>query len=328
MTVKLLDYQYKSSLSILIDSLVKEKRASGYIYNNEARIFKNLDEYWFKYSYPAELTLENLDGWLRKRPTEGNKSLSNRITAVRVLAVHMLSLGRIAVIPENKVRIEKPMIHVLNSAEIEDLFERLDEPVDFKRKNQRHLRLHDSCRVELRLILCLGLRNGEACSLKTENFDYEKRTLKILDAKNEKQRVVFLTQELADMLVNHIKYIANTYGCTSDWLFPGYDTRSPITVHTVEKHFNRAWNKTSFADKVDKKPTVHSLRHTFVMLRIRMWEEEGKDVNKLLPYLTKHLGHSTLDETYYYYQRIQESLETIRRKDNLTDSVIPEVYGL
>jgi hypothetical protein len=60
-------------------------------------------------------------------------------------------------------------------------------------------------------------------------------------------------------------------------------------------------------------------------MRIRQWESEGKSVNEMLPYLSKHLGHVCIDDTYYYYQRIQESLEHVRKKDTVSNLVIPEV---
>ena len=60
---------------------------------------------------------------------------------------------------------------------------------------------------------------------------------------------------------------------------------------------------------------IHDIQLTFVTLKIHQWEMEEKEVNILLPYLSRHLGHHSLDETYYYYQRIRESLIHIKQKD-------------
>lgn len=70
---------------------------------------------------------------------------------------------------------------------------------------------------------------------------------------------------------------------------------------------------------------IHSLRHTFVVIRINAWMEQGVDTSVMLPYLSRHLGHKSADETFYYYHQVLESLEIIRRKDRISPLVLPEV---
>ena len=325
MPVKLIDYEYKSALSPHIIGLVSEKRELGYIYNNEARIFKYLDSYWLNNQYMDEaFTQDRLETWCWKTDTEGNKSLSNRIVATRQLALYMRSMGHPAIIPEHNVRVEKPFIHVLSSQEIKELFYQIDlyQPLA---NDPVNIRLSNAYKVLFRLIFCLGLRRTESGQIKLSEYDSDNGILKITEAKNDKHRLVYLTNDLIRMLNRHIEETAQSIGYKPEWLFPGYDPSTPISGSTLSTRFNDAWDKTTFAGKVDKKPTLHSLRHTFVVRRIKQWEEEGKDVNQLLPYLSKHLGHVCLDDTYYYYQRIQESLEHIREKDSIGNKVIPEV---
>ncbi len=71
-------------------------------------------------------------------------------------------------------------------------------------------------------------------------------------------------------------------------------------------------------------PTVHSLRHTFVVKRVNLWMRQGLDMNVMMPYLSKHLGHKGIDETYYYYHYVEESARIISEKDALGKKVIPE----
>lgn len=326
MSSGLREYEYESSLADCISALVAEKRALGYVYNNEAMILKWLDSYWLEHGYPDRLEFDSLSGWISKTDAEGNKSLSNRIVAVRQLAMYMRSVGKEAVVPENNVTVEKPMVHVLSSAEIRETFERLD---GLGTHNDPASRVaYDSSRVALRLILGIGSRAGETCALRTESLDQGNMSIDILDAKNDRQRTVYLTEDLCGMLANHRDHVTGLMGSESEWLFPGFAPGMPINVHMLERWFNKAWARTSFAGKVAKKPTVHSLRHTYVNLRIRLWEEEGTDVNEMLPYLTRHLGHETLDETYYYYQKILESLRQVRAKDGVGGRVIPSEYGI
>lgn len=74
----------------------------------------------------------------------------------------------------------------------------------------------------------------------------------------------------------------------------------------------------------EKNPTVHSLRHTFVVRRINAWMRDGQDMNIMMPYLCRYLGHSSVNETYYYYHQVVEAFATIHNRDSLANIVIPE----
>ena len=109
------------------------------------------------------------------------------------------------------------------------------------------------------------------------------------------------------------------------WLFPGLDPSSHISSGTVTTRFHKFWMQTSFAETCEKNPTVQALRHTFVVFRINGWMVQGLDLNVLMPYLSKFLGHKSPGETFYYYHQVLESFRIIREKDTVAKSVIPEV---
>jgi integrase/recombinase XerD len=64
--------------------------------------------------------------------------------------------------------------------------------------------------------------------------------------------------------------------------------------------FNLVWKATEFAEFADRKPTIHSFRHTFVVRRLEDWYTKKVDYTYWLPYLSAHLGHSSLNATYDY----------------------------
>lgn len=75
----------------------------------------------------------------------------------------------------------------------------------------------------------------------------------------------------------------------------------------------------------EKHPTPHCLRHAFVVERFNEWMTQGIDTNKMLPYLSKYLGHKSPGETYYYYHLVDNAFDTVRKKDSVSGKVIPEV---
>ena len=87
------------------------------------------------------------------------------------------------------------------------------------------------------------------------------------------------------------------------------------------------WAKTKFCFSCNNKPTVHDLRFTFVTDRINLWVLQGKNAELMMPYLQKHLGHKSIQESYYYYHTSRQLFDAIRSRDKTADVVIPEVAG-
>jgi integrase len=49
------------------------------------------------------------------------------------------------------------------------------------------------------------------------------------------------------------------------------------------------------------------------------------DLNVMMPYLQRYLGHKNIQDSYYYYHNSRQLYETIRIKDKTAGLVIPEV---
>ena len=60
-------------------------------------------------------------------------------------------------------------------------------------------------------------------------------------------------------------------------------------------------------------------------MRMNLWAEQGLDLQVMMPYLSRYLGHKTTKETFYYYFLVQDAYKTVEKKDTIADSVIPEV---
>lgn len=109
-----------------------------------------------------------------------------------------------------------------------------------------------------------------------------------------------------------------------DYAFPSSDPGKPLEVASINKKFKEFWKNTSGATD-SRYPTVHSLRYSFVVKRMNLWMEEGKNLTAMMPYLSKYLGHESVENTYYYYYQIESAFKIVRQKDLLSDRIIPEV---
>lgn len=54
--------------------------------------------------------------------------------------------------------------------------------------------------------------------------------------------------------------------------------------------------------------------------------EEGVPLESMMPYLSKYLGHSSVNDTFYYYHQVESAFRIVREKDTASQNVIPEVY--
>ena len=318
-------YNYSSSIGHHIQGFIDEKQASGYKYYNESKWMEKFDAYWQNHNYSdTGLTQENLEEWLRKRDNEGAGCLMHRTSIIREFSLYLNGLGIPSYYPSIEVRYPKPPAYVLTDEELKAFFHQVDNFVP-KKASKMSSRMANEYPILFRLIACTGLRNSEASHLPIKNIDFEKGSIEILNGKGDKDRIVYLSEDLLVMCRDYYRYLCEELGMNPIWLFPGKSPDEPINSSTVSDRFTKFWNKTEFKGKTALKPCVHSLRHTMITRRINLWVKQGISFEQMMPYLCKFLGHKTFSDTYYYFHYIEDSARIIQEKDSTISKVIPEV---
>ena len=130
---------------------------------------------------------------------------------------------------------------------------------------------------------------------------------------------------MIELLKRYLDYLRSEIPDQSIWLFPSVDPSRHLSAEALGIKFIDFWDHTAYARSCSLKPTLHSLRHTFVVIRINAWAKAGIDTAVMMPYLSRHLGHKSADETFYYYHQVLDSLTILRQKDTVSSSVLPEV---
>lgn len=322
-------YVRTSPVAEYIDGLLTEKRALGFSYMFEEYVLNNFDHYCIAHGLQEPcFSRDFLQEWLCVQGREGASYHSQRISFVRQLALYMNSIGINAYIPVESVKKEINIPHFLSPLELDAFFSSLDgtEPGTTRGTAWR---MWNEYRVIFRLLYTCGMRNSEACCLRVGDIDLGKGILTIIHAKGDKDRLVYVADDMNELLCRYVQYIASSLGFMPHWLFPSKYPEKHVHKATLDARFNRAWEKTQFASSCEKKPTVHSLRHTFVVDRMNAWLEEGLSYSQMLPYLSRYLGHSGIAESLYYYHLNERANVLIRRKDHTAGRVIPgvEKYG-
>ena len=260
---------------------------------------------------------------MERTETEGAFNQGKRISCVKQLLLYMATCGIKVYIPHDFCHFRKALPHIFEQDEIKDLFEKIDMYSPGHRPAFEP-RLANEYRLLFRWYLCCGLRNSEAAGIATENVDLEKGILTILNPKGNKDRLVYLPDDLAESSRRYFEWLSSFLGYRPRWFFPGMDPERPIPNTTVDSVFDRFWNQTRFSG-CNNKPTVHDFRFTFVVSRINVWVEEGLDLQVMMPYLSRYLGHKSTDATLYYYYLVRDAYRTVGKKDTVASEVIPEV---
>lgn len=311
-------YDFRSSYKNFMESYVKLMVSKGYREYSFYYVYR-FDKFLVQNNYSLDyISKELIDRWSVQLDTEKKNTRNDRVSTVRGFCEYLNSVGVKAYVPYAKLSVEKTTPYILSKDEIMTLFGVID-----KESQNRDFIKHYPVMLPVlyRLLYTCGLRNNEACCLKTADVDFDKSVLRILDAKNNRDRLVYMSKDMCSLLRGYLDRIQKYM--VSEWMFPSRTKEIHIPKTTVDSYFSRFVRIAGIGNK-QFHPVPHSLRHTYVVHRVDSWIQEGKDANKLMIYLSKQLGHSSLSETYYYYHMLESSFDPIREK---TRMVYPEVIA-
>lgn len=145
-----------------------------------------------------------------------------------------------------------------------------------------------------------GLRAGEVVALKVSDIDSERMTLRVEQGKGGKDRYAMLSTVLLERLRSWWR-IAHAQGkmLPGGWLFPGLNPTDPMST----RQLNRAVHTAADEAKLDKRVSMHTLRHSFATHLL----EQKVDI-RVIQVL---LGHKKLETTSMYVQVATEILREV-----------------
>ena len=179
----------------------------------------------------------------------------------------LLGMNKQAIaLPSLKQNTKLPVI--LNRSELKQLF---SAPALLKQ------------RILLTLVYSAGLRGQEVINLKISDVDFERKTIHIRQGKYKKDRVVPLSNYMAQGLKKYLK-AENPH----TWLFNGKEPDGRYSIRGLSWVMRENLKKTS----IKKEANLHSLRHTYATHLL----EEGVDIVTL----KNLLGHAEITTTMIY----------------------------
>ena len=314
--------KFTSFLAPRMQAYIFYRKTSGHW--NEASYEQNLllfDRYCKKHYQDVVLLSQGMvDGWCHKRDTENNNSCRSRIYVVASFIRYLRERGITDVMEPDIPRKERGTYipHSFTDVELQNFFHACDTlPSAPRTSDQRSRKI--TIPVFFRLLYSSGLRTNEARMLRFEDVDLSSGIMNIRYSKGRAQHYVVLHNSMLELLKIYDDSIRKQYAHRA-YFFPARGN----AFHT------RAWVQTNFRELWDRynssHATAYELRHHYATENINRWTGEGFGFDAKLLYLSKSMGHSTLESTRYYYSLVPRIAEILEEKTGVDfESILPEV---
>ncbi|MFP4522532.1 MAG: site-specific tyrosine recombinase/integron integrase, partial [Fibrobacterota bacterium] len=244
------------------------KKYSVNTINNYLAHFRSFCDF-FPGRKPDTIKDEEIYQYLKYLSIEARRSSSYQKMAVNAVKYYYREILRRPVKDHLFVRpkSEKKLPVVLSKEEVKKI---INSIINLKHK------------TIISLIYSAGLRISETVNLKTSHIDFDRKLIRIKQAKGKKDRYVPLAEKISELLKNYLKIYS-----PPRYLFEG-QTSNKYSVQSIQKIFKKAINNCY----IKKVATVHTLRHSFATHLL----EQGID----LRYIQEILGHSSSKTTEIY----------------------------
>ena len=262
-----------------------------------------------------ELTQELINGWCNQRPTESNNSCRSRIYPIyNFVAFLNLRKNVSFILPDIPRREASTYIpHIFTGKELKLFFSESDNIETY------NMRRKIIVPVFFRLLYSSGLRICEARWLKCEDVDLKNGVLNIRKSKTSIQHYVAVHESMRELLFEYNGKISELFS-GREWFFPGKKGNC-LDKKWVKYNFDKLWKKVGSPVKA----TAYCFRHTYATENINKWIGEGFDSFDKLVYLSKSMGHASVETTMKYYQMTPAFADILLvRTESAFSELLPE----
>ena len=241
--------------------------------------------------------------------------------ATRLRIVRLFAQYRRAADPRTEVppqgllphRYHRKAPHIYSDEEIKQLIEAANEL-----PSENGLRPHTYSTL-LGLLAVTGMRMNESIGLQCKDVDLTQGVLTIVQTKFGKSRLLPLHPSTQRAL--------QQYECRRNQICPNprdpnfflSDSGRRLTDSTVRYTFIKISRQIGLRGPLDNYgPRMHDYRHAFAVRTLLNWYRNGVDVEREMPKLATYLGHTHVNDTYWYLSAIPELMHlAMKRMENL-----------
>jgi integrase len=303
--------------------LLDEKRSLGFKYGEQERLMSVLDEMSKQYDCTQGLPKELCLAFVERDPNWRQATQENRVSLIRVLAEYMIRHDFPAHLIDSTIVTKqhedfKP--YIFTYKQISDIFAVADKI----RPNV--VNSHVFYPTILRVQYGCGLRISETLGLRMKDVDFSARVLHVINAKNNKDRDIPVSESVATYMKWYSRKVRPAYA-PEDYFFKSRRGTGHYEKTAVNHYFRDILFDCGIkhGGKGDGGPHLHNLRHTFCVHSLESMLRSGISHQTALPLLMTYLGHSTLSATGRYLKLTAEAFpDLVQQINRIYDEIIPD----
>lgn len=293
---------FKSYFAENINNYINLKLKTNRKFNTEIRELKRFDEFLQEENITF-INNEIIDKWVNKNKNWSINTKARNINIIKNFCIYLKN-NNIQNYTFNKKgykpkRRFKP--YIFSHEEIKKIVYYADNYY-----SRHYFQMKYIMSFLIRLLYGTGMRLGETLNILKENIDIDNGIIKLINTKNNEERLIVLTDDLIIHLKNYLKKMNEN----SKYLFYNY-SKNKLVHSTIENAFYKILKKANIK-RTNQGPRVHDLRFTFITHSFDKYVKTGKDATVFLPILMTYVGHKSIQATEYYLKSTSESLDIVR----------------
>ena len=165
------------------------------------------------------------------------------------------------------------------------------------------------------LLWATGLRTSELVNLKVSDVDLTNGLLNICSSKFNKDRIVPLLPDVTNQLRSYRTQVKSL--CSKATTVEAFFLTTgglPFKRNLFEYAFQKIRDIIDVSDSGYSHARLYDFRHTFATRTIKVWLEQGIDVNEKLFLLSTYMGHNHPEDTYWYLSSTPELMAIASQK--------------
>lgn len=314
---------FRSFLTPHLTDFVHYRKASGNWNTSSYELNLKLFDGFIAMNYPETdtLTQEMADNWCRKRATEMNNSCRSRIYVVISFIRYLKGRGLTDIeVPEIPAKEKRAYIpHPFTEDELDAFFAECDSIRLYPNSGLADRLRKIIIPVFFRFLFSSGVRTNEARLLRRKDVSFDNGVVSIRDSKGDGQHYIVMHDTMTELM--------GRYDSAIESLMPGRTYFFPSAKDTPHPKGWVTWNFSSLWRKVSpEKATAYEFRHHYAISNINNWSAQGWEFHDKLMYLSKSMGHKTVEETKRYFSIVPALSDILEEKTGIEmDDIIPEV---
>ena len=279
----------------LFEDFVAFQRASQHWCQVYGYALKSFDLYCKEHGSGAVPTQADIDGWSMKRESERLASCGKRVAFLAGLCRYTNdTLGTHLKAPDIPTSDgTRPIPHAFTDMELKNPFIACDN-IPRERKSKTTLMRQATVPALLRLMYSSGMRAKEVRMLDREDVDLVHGVIDIRRSKGHHEHRVALHPSMLEYLAGYDDFMNSVMPDRK--CFFANEKDAYYSSMWLDRNFEHMWYSFNGSHAVP-----YSLRHHYAIANINSWPAESGSFNKRLVYLSRSMGHATLESTMYYY---------------------------